>query len=376
MNMQIRLVHTVLPIIGRVLAGAVGCLAFYIALFMYRDEKEKWQNRLEGVWLEIYDRAKSTDTRFTALVNNVALQLSRAFDTVFGAKAMSFKLVTTSVNISLSGFLLVTAYAHMDSWGVLDIHYIYSPHIVFYIWVIAPLICVILLSVPFHRKWINWFGVLPACCFFVLACRLPGLHGIWSLNGFWRQSWVSVDEANDAIDSLVGLATPLAFLLSVVTDTVCVVVLKKIFNYLANAPSVKGVVAGGCSLLLLASIVNPLPLQLSKHLFKTFDAWSEFPDSEVVATQDIPRIAGAELTREFAACNAITVLYVMLPCVVLTVLLLHKFLWPILARFTYPLLDFEALTERKFLISIGAIAFGIAFGLTTIMEVFKKHIAP
>ena len=35
------------PVIGRVVAGAVGCLAFYIALFLYKDERERWQTNLK-----------------------------------------------------------------------------------------------------------------------------------------------------------------------------------------------------------------------------------------------------------------------------------------------------------------------------------------
>ncbi len=48
--------HTLNPlvlVIGRVLAGMVAAMAFYLAFFLYEDEEGKWQNRLENVWIAV-----------------------------------------------------------------------------------------------------------------------------------------------------------------------------------------------------------------------------------------------------------------------------------------------------------------------------------
>lgn len=39
---------------------------------MYKDERERWQNRLEAAWIEIGERSKKTDSVFTARVADVS----------------------------------------------------------------------------------------------------------------------------------------------------------------------------------------------------------------------------------------------------------------------------------------------------------------
>jgi hypothetical protein len=52
--------HHALILVSRVVAGIVGGVAFYFALFLYEDEEGLWQNRIEKLWASVYDRAKIT----------------------------------------------------------------------------------------------------------------------------------------------------------------------------------------------------------------------------------------------------------------------------------------------------------------------------
>lgn len=72
-KLWVSLAHSLLPVLERLAAFGFGCLALYIAIFMYKSEREQWQNRLETIWIGIDERAKKTDAVFTAIVNKVPL---------------------------------------------------------------------------------------------------------------------------------------------------------------------------------------------------------------------------------------------------------------------------------------------------------------
>jgi hypothetical protein len=74
--------------------------------------------------------------------------------------------------------------------------------------------------------------------------------------------------------------------------------------------------------------------------------------------------------------DEITYLYCIVPGIVLSGLVIHKSIWPLMARITYLLLDYKVLTDRKYLIPIGAMALGIAFGLATFKEMLEKYLKP
>jgi hypothetical protein len=89
-------------IIARGVAFAVACFSFYLAFFLYEDEKGLMQNRLESLWISIYERAKATDSLSTALFNKIGATLRWTFSTVFGASLFSIEAFLASTNLSLA----------------------------------------------------------------------------------------------------------------------------------------------------------------------------------------------------------------------------------------------------------------------------------
>jgi len=76
-------------VVGRVVAAVIAAIAFYFALFLYEDEEKQWQNRLDSLWVAIYDRARLTTSTTTALINTIAAAYSNFLDRLFGRRLLS-----------------------------------------------------------------------------------------------------------------------------------------------------------------------------------------------------------------------------------------------------------------------------------------------
>jgi hypothetical protein len=92
---------------GRVIAGIVGCFAFYMAFFLYEDEEGRWQNRIDELWVAVHDRARITDSVSIALFNKIAQTLVLAANRVFGKRLISIQMFAVSTNLSLAGASIV-----------------------------------------------------------------------------------------------------------------------------------------------------------------------------------------------------------------------------------------------------------------------------
>lgn len=84
--------HHALMIVSRIAAGVVGTIAFYLAFFLYEDEQGVWQNRLEQLWLTVYDRAKVIDSTSTALFNKIGQIVLNWSARIFGRKLISIRV--------------------------------------------------------------------------------------------------------------------------------------------------------------------------------------------------------------------------------------------------------------------------------------------
>ena len=58
-------------------------------------------DKLENIWIEIDERAKRTDSVFTALTNQVASRMIRLFATLYGRNMLSWKLGAVFANLSV-----------------------------------------------------------------------------------------------------------------------------------------------------------------------------------------------------------------------------------------------------------------------------------
>src|ERR1700679_4080930 len=111
--------HHALVLASRIVAGVVASMAFYFAFFLYEDEEGVWQNRIENLWISVYDRARITDSTSTALFNKIGDTLGGWFNRLFGEKLFSPRAVCTSVNLSLGGVPFFLLLIMLSSWHVI-----------------------------------------------------------------------------------------------------------------------------------------------------------------------------------------------------------------------------------------------------------------
>jgi hypothetical protein len=94
--------YDLLMLLKRILAGIVGALLFYIALFMYEDEAGEWQSRLDNLWKAVLQRSKVTESTTVALFNKTSDMVMDGAMYIFGPRFFAFRTVMTAANISLA----------------------------------------------------------------------------------------------------------------------------------------------------------------------------------------------------------------------------------------------------------------------------------
>jgi hypothetical protein len=103
----------------RVVAFLLGVFGLYLTCFLFEGEEGRWQNRLETLWISIDDRARMTDSRFTAVVSRVAQVLVKGYNRMFGEHLISFQAVGVSISSSLAFAMLLSAIIDVSSAATL-----------------------------------------------------------------------------------------------------------------------------------------------------------------------------------------------------------------------------------------------------------------
>lgn len=167
------LVHILL----HVFAGVAGALLVYIALFLYEDENERQQNRIEQIWKEIDAFQARALSKEVAFLRVAASSTSTALDFLLGNKLLSMRAGTISVVFSLASTLVWLVKSQQASLGSRSL---------------VVLFCLLLLilgsvpacsqpdsTAPFLQrpvvKWLYWFGVVICA----VVSQLFILYRLW-----------------------------------------------------------------------------------------------------------------------------------------------------------------------------------------------------
>jgi hypothetical protein len=322
--------HHVLIIASRVVAGIVGVVAFYLAFFLYENEEGIWQNRLENLWIGISDRAKMTHSTATALFNKLAETFTDYSNRLFGKKLLSLQSIGTSTTLSMapvvfSGFAVL--FSPNESTLPFLLLTVFLP-IAFAVCLPIAFVVVRPDNVRHDEKPTHiWQGrVLKYGGFLFVLLISVGLivFGIGSNNPaelIFRES---------------GL--PVAILFSFLSDCVTIAFVRKLLAPISNTLSITRIIVTMCGLFVLGALMLSFP----------------------AAIMTILPLPGTFL---FVPMNFATSLYCFLPLLLLVVILLHRIMWPILARIIYPLCRYKFFTNRKMLIPLGALCLTFAFNL-------------
>jgi len=307
----------------------VGCFVLYIAIFMYADEKQRWQNRLENIWVGIDERSKKTDTVFTALVNRVSKGAVRVFDTIFGDRTFSLKLVSVSLNASL--FIGVSVLVSTMLLGG-------DPPCL-------PL--VLLLSItPFALA--GYVSIRVSGTIVLALCLTPSIT-LFCLT-LWR------------LPAAQAFAIPISCCLSTAFDIIALIAIRRIISRLQFVSSLWAVFLGSLLLAVIgvgAVLLPPLTMAPVAHFLDYHG-------------HEAPMAAAGLLMF----LNGTTLIYCLVPAAALFGLVLHKLSWPLVARFIYPLLDFHVFQNRKILIPLGTAALGVGLGADSWIVQFISSFKP
>jgi hypothetical protein len=84
------------------IATGLGLVCLYLALFLYRDERDEIQNRLEDLWKNLHIRQVIALSIQVAFMQTVAERTSRLFDATFGKKYFTVRSFVVSVSLSMA----------------------------------------------------------------------------------------------------------------------------------------------------------------------------------------------------------------------------------------------------------------------------------
>jgi hypothetical protein len=93
-------------LIGRVVAGCLGAILIYSALFLYKEEEGGLENRIEQWWQRIRDLHAHAISRETAFLKVVADVTSKGFAKLFGERLFGLKAIAASICYSQAAILL------------------------------------------------------------------------------------------------------------------------------------------------------------------------------------------------------------------------------------------------------------------------------
>ena len=86
---------------------AFGIVFFCAGLFLYEDEEQKFQNRIEQWWIKLDDKQKESRSRVASFMQEIARLTGKGFDKVFGPRLFSLRMIPISIFLSFASFLLL-----------------------------------------------------------------------------------------------------------------------------------------------------------------------------------------------------------------------------------------------------------------------------
>jgi hypothetical protein len=307
--------HHALSLGSRILAGIVAAIAFYFAFCLYENEEGIWQNRMEGLWAGVDDRAKTIDSSSVALFNKVGEITSAAFTRLFGRKLFSYRSLLTSLNLSLASGLIGMALI-----GTINVVFLHIPP---YFTAtdlegsatVGVLFCGLALAPHYIPKW--W-------TFAISSLPFLGLLVVAGLALF----------APTKLHNPPNLSDCSVLALSLASDFFAVAVMRRLFSTNSDAVSTWKIASTLFALFALSFVLLfLLPFVLYKLRFGP---------------------PGSDPDVGLAYANFATALMCFTPGAMLTGLLVHRLIWPLLSRLLYPVASRKVITNRKALVSIAS----------------------
>jgi tetratricopeptide (TPR) repeat protein len=309
----------------RVVCFMVGCVALYVAAFMYETEQGKWQNRLEELWIKISDRASLIDSKTIALFNVVAATDTAILNRFYGKKLFSFRMVGLSTITSLAAAFLFAVL--LDVILPRRINPSPLPVSITRILLLAAAGLILL--------------ALPALKTTSRAAVALTLLPIVFFISFWILSRLTHDT-RDHWSAEVNAAC----LISAFSDVAVTTLIRKSITVIGRQVRIWMILLMLCLQILCIAVFTVLPAFLA--------AVATHPHTDIRVTLFL-----------VAAMNITTVLLSIGFIVSLTLVIVHRFSWPVLERVLYPIAEFRVMKNRKLMGGVAALCLVYALNLTS-----------
>jgi hypothetical protein len=317
-------IHTILIDSFKAFIGLIGVAALYCGCFLYPDEENNLQNRIEQFWISIDERRRLGQT--LALASRVAGLISRILDRILGQQLFSEMMAVITCCFSLSVLriwefaILITNTRQARVHG--DFSFWWDMTSMFGVFAVLLLLAGIL-AVKHASQWAT------------IAAFLIVLYELWS----------------DQVPFLQGTTTML-LLASLISDLIFLVAVRWTLRNLKR-PSVNGLLVGALFQALIFTTLVALPLIVG-HVTNETRIISH-PGSDTV---DVSISYGVSNGFVLFALNTVTGIVSLSFLSMLLFMIVHKLFWPMISRLLHPLARFELLRNRKVMIGVAVICFG------------------
>jgi hypothetical protein len=314
----------------RYLAALIGILAYYVAFFMYEDQEGELQNRIEKLWMAVYDKAKLTGSRTIGLFNAVAEVVTRGFDRVFGRKLFSFQSVGVSTSYSFAGlflffsFVLINLIPGSSRAASVPAATLKELTRIGWLSLVAGIICFLVAILPsfWPSRWFVGMSLIP---YFFLYAQIAHLTPV-------------------RLTTRGEFAMLVALHASFLSDVLLIVVVRFSVRVLSTKASLSNMVLAALAQVSLPLLLVGLPGLTGVYLRTEFGR---------ARFEDIPLFIGS--------FNLFTGLASSIFALVLLFVLLHRAMWPVLSKVFYPLARYELVRNHKIMAGIGTGCFVFAF---------------
>jgi len=376
--------HEEILFLLKLLAGISGVLFVYAGVFLYRDEEQLLQNRLEDYWLNLSFKKDKYDGVILSAVNISVQAFTRWFDELFGSKLLSRQSVITSTLLSvlfspiivLFGIIIyklysnTTDYAHVSVWFVWG-----SVIIVCFLWfryMISSVTCKSFIN-SYQKSTINYIGNLFVLFFFqfLLMGTLMIIYG---------------SEASRSLHILVALVLFVVQIIVVVSsDIISVYITRRILRKSIckigalndtdtnNSVSHSSVLVSILGLFVLDSI---LVLIIAGYPALLIFVSTTYDSSNVTILNGVAQsindlkiyILGALIMNITTALP--TIAYLLLSFIIM----LHLLIWPSILRPFYNMLDSKIFERKRSLATVGVSLISVALFPESVNDVFSDVI--
>jgi hypothetical protein len=323
-------VTSIAVIIGRCIAGCLGVILIYSALFLYKEEEGGLENRIEQWWQKIRDLHAHAISRETAFLKVVADVTSKGFAKLFGERLFGQKAVVASMCYSQAAVLLCEMILYL----------LYPP--VFVITVVFYLAtgtqCLVFLFLgslgPFiDRRWQKRFwllSVLIATAIWPLGLDVSGApFGVFSEHGMYGITYYARDVA--------------ILLFSVVCDFLFIALTRVMLARAAESNSFVKITALAIGNACLAALLFIVPLVGSFSL----RSWSS-THGWLAEVQQLLLFVGSS--------NFLDALVSLSWFLIAIMMLLHRLFWPLIERPVYAVFRYRVFSEQKKLVFFSGVA--------------------